>query len=76
MKCIICHSEDIHEQEVFEEFKDGNNVIYVPIKTLVCKSCGERYYNKRAMSFLEEIEQKIDEHSLPLKEVGKVMMAE
>jgi uncharacterized protein YlaI len=41
MKCVICHSEDILEENVMEEFKHGNDVIFVPIRTMVCSSCGE-----------------------------------
>ena len=34
MKCVICHSEDILEKNVMEEFKHGNDIIAVPLKTL------------------------------------------
>jgi len=75
MKCIICQSEDIVEKEVMEEYKNENNIVYIPIKTQVCSSCGERYYNRRTMKLLEEMEKKIREHEIQLKEVGKVLMA-
>jgi YgiT-type zinc finger domain-containing protein len=75
MKCIICHSEDIFEKEVLEEFKDSNNVVFAPIKALECKSCGERYYSQQVMRQLEDIEKKISNHELELREIGKVMLA-
>lgn len=75
MKCVICHSEDIFEENVMEEFKHGNDVIFVPIQTKVCSSCGERYYSKQTVRHMEDIERQIESNELSLKEVGKVMMA-
>lgn len=42
---------------------------------MVCSSCGERYYSKQVERKMEEIEKQIEAHTLPLKEVGKVMLA-
>jgi hypothetical protein len=50
-------------------------VILVPIRTLVCSSCGERYYSKQAVRKMEEIEKQIEAETLPVKTVGKVMLA-
>jgi YgiT-type zinc finger domain-containing protein len=75
MKCVICHSEDILEEDVMEEFKHGNDVIFVPIRTMVCASCGERYYSKHTARKMEDIERQIEANELPMKEVGKVMLA-
>lgn len=75
MKCIICHSEDITEKEVMEELKRESDIVYIPIKTLVCNNCGERYYNRNTMKLLEETEKKILEKEIQLKEVGKVLLA-
>lgn len=74
MKCVICHGEDIEVLEVKEEFTVGNDIVYIPVKVAVCKSCGERYYDRRTMQFLEEIEEKISKRQVELKEVGKVLM--
>ena len=74
MKCVICHGEDIETQEVKEEFLIGNDIVYVPIKTPVCKSCGERYYDRHTMQFLEKIEKKLNKKQIELKEVGKVLL--
>jgi len=60
MKCIICHGEEIEVMEVKEEIKAGLNIIYVPIKIPVCKTCGERYYDRKTMQYLEKIQEKLN----------------
>ncbi|GAH40099.1 unnamed protein product, partial [marine sediment metagenome] len=35
--------------------------------------CGERYYDRRTMKRLEEIEQSIKEKRMPLQKVGRVL---
>jgi len=57
MKCVICNSPDITKKKVEEEIRENSDVILVPIKVLVCEECGERYYDRRTMKRLEEIEQ-------------------
>ena len=74
MKCIICHGDNIQVKEVKEEIFLGNDIVHIPIKTLVCMTCGERYYDRRTMRFLEGIENKISGSELKLKEVGKVLV--
>jgi YgiT-type zinc finger domain-containing protein len=73
MKCVICHGDDIKIMEVKEEFKIGSDIVYIPVKVPVCKTCGERYYDRRTMQFLEEMEGKLKSKQLELKEVGKVL---
>ena len=74
MKCVICHGDEINVMEVKEEVTVGNNIVYVPIKVPVCKHCGERYYDRRTMQFLEGIEEEISRRKVELKEIGKVLM--
>ena len=74
MKCVICHGEDIQVNEVHEELKVGSNVVYVSVNALVCQTCGERYYDRRAMRNLEEAEQKLREGKAKLQEIGKVLV--
>lgn len=76
MKCIICHGEDIKTMEVKEEFTLGSNIVYIPVKVPVCQTCGERYYDRRTMQLLEEIEEKIRKTAVKLKEIGKVLIYE
>lgn len=73
MKCVICNSPDITEKKVEEEIRENSDVILVPIKVLVCEECGERYYDRRTMKRLEEIEQSIKEKRTPLQKVGRVL---
>jgi YgiT-type zinc finger domain-containing protein len=44
MKCVICGSPDIKEKNV------ENDIVMVSIKTLVCGSCGERYYDRKTLT--------------------------
>ena len=74
MKCVICHSEEIELMKVREEIPMNNDIVYVPIKVLVCKNCGERYYDRRTMQFLKEVQEKLQKRKASLREIGKVLM--
>ena len=76
MKCVICHGENIKVMDVKEEYAIGNDIVYIPVKVSVCMTCGERYYDRRTMQFLEEVEGKLNKTQAGLKEVGKVFMYE
>ena len=56
MKCIICHSTDISMRRVNEQLSHGEDMILIPVEVLVCNNCGERYYDRRTLQRLEEIE--------------------
>jgi YgiT-type zinc finger domain-containing protein len=73
MKCVICQGEEIEVRELMEEVKIENNIIFVPVSIPVCKNCGERYYDRQTMLFLEEIEEKVKNKEIELKEIGKVL---
>ncbi len=74
MKCIICHTEDITLAEAKEEIKIGNDIVYVPITVLTCNSCGEKYYNRKTMVYLEQVKTKIKSNQSALKQIGKVLV--
>ena len=74
MKCVICHGDNIQAKDVNEELTVGNDVVYVSVKALVCQTCGERYYDRRTMQFLEEAERNLKEGKAKLQEVGKVLI--
>lgn len=76
MKCVICKSSDIQMKTVEEEIKSGTDIFLVPMQVLVCSSCGERYYDKKAMKKIEEMRPRIKDKSLKGKEVGRVMRVE
>jgi len=73
MKCVICRGEDIKEKEVEEEIRVGNDIVLVPVKVMECMSCGERYYDRRTMKMLEEVEDKIEKKRLEVEPIGKVL---
>ena len=73
MKCIICHSTDISLRRVNEQLSRGEDLILVPVEVLVCNNCGERYYDRRAMKRLEEIEDAVDAGHVSLERVGEVL---
>jgi YgiT-type zinc finger domain-containing protein len=74
MKCMLCHSEDIEVTEVREELRIEPDIVYVPIRVPVCQMCGERYYDRQTIRFLEEVEQKLRAGEGMLHTVGKVMI--
>ena len=73
MKCIICHSTDITVRRVNEQLSRGEDMILVPVEVLVCNHCGERYYDRRAMKRLEEIEDAVNAGHVSLERVGEVL---
>jgi YgiT-type zinc finger domain-containing protein len=73
MKCLVCHGADIPVTEVKEELRVEKNIVYVPIRIPVCKTCGERYYDRRTIRFLEKVDQRLKEGNVILQEVGKVL---
>ncbi len=73
MKCVVCKSEDINKKRVDEELKRGTDIVFVPVDVLVCNSCGERYYDRKTMQFLEDIGEKIRDEKINLSPVGKVL---
>ena len=75
MRCVICNGNNIELRSVEEEVHINNNVVLIPIETLVCLSCGERYYDRRTMKFLEEVTTQIKSESAVLEPVGQVLRA-
>ncbi len=75
MRCVICNGNNIEMRGVEEEVRLNNNVVLIPIETLVCSSCGERYYDRRTMKFLEEVTAQIRSENAVLEPVGQVLRA-
>lgn len=61
MKCIICQREDIRKTDVKEEIMVGKEIVYLPINIPVCTTCGERYYDRRTIQYIEKEEQRLKE---------------
>jgi YgiT-type zinc finger domain-containing protein len=76
MKCIICHGQDIGPAQVNERLELGKDIVSVPVQALVCHTCGERYYHRRTVRYLEEVKQKLQLGHLNLQEVGKILSLE
>ena len=73
MNCVICHGNDIQRQDVQEVLIIGNDMVFVPIRVMACRTCGERYYDRRTMQLLEEAKKNLIDKKVPLREVGKVL---
>ena len=73
MKCIICNGENIRKTNINEEMKIGKNIVCLPINIPVCTTCGEKYYDRRTIQYLETEGKKLKEGKVPLNEVGKVL---
>ena len=73
MKCVICGSPDIKEKNVDEEIKLENDIVMVSIKTLVCGSCGERYYDRKTLKMIEDIKEKLQNRTVRLDVIGSIL---
>ena len=73
MRCIICNGETIEKKPVEEEIRVNNNIVLVTIEVMVCMSCGERYYDRRAIQYLEEIEKEIKTNRKQLEIAGQIL---
>jgi YgiT-type zinc finger domain-containing protein len=74
MICVICHGREIEVREAEEELTVGADVVFVPIRVPVCGTCGERYYDRKTMQYLEGVEKALrggDQRNT--REVGRVL---
>lgn len=74
MKCVVCHGQDVEVKPVNEEVHVGNDIVFVPVEIPVCRSCGERYYDRKSIRFLEDCERKLREQKANTQEVGRVLL--
>jgi YgiT-type zinc finger domain-containing protein len=58
-----------------EEIKSDNDIVLIPLEVLVCQSCGERYYDRKAMRKMEVVRSRLRKHDLKVEEVGRVLRA-
>ncbi len=75
MKCVICKGEVVEKAKVEEEIRIGNDIIFVPIEVLVCKSCGEKYYDRFTLQKLEKTEKQLKKNRSRLRPIGTVLQA-
>jgi CRISPR/Cas system-associated protein Csx1 len=60
-------------KSVEEEIRSDKDILLIPLKVLVCLSCGERYYDRKTMKKIEEMRSKLKKHDLKVEEVGRVL---
>ena len=75
MRCVVCKGQNIEHKNVDEQIRTEKDIILVPMKILVCSSCGERYYDRKSIRKIEDIRNKLKHKELDVKEIGKVMRA-
>jgi YgiT-type zinc finger domain-containing protein len=73
MNCIICHGEQVSPGQVVEEIPIGSDIVRVPVTVMVCRTCGERYYDRATMRHLERVREDIAKDPARLQVVGKVL---
>ncbi len=73
MNCVVCNSSNLEMKSVEEEIRSDKDILLIPLEVLVCLSCGERYYDKKAMKKIEEMRSRLKGHELKVEEVGKVL---
>ncbi len=74
MCCFVCRGETIEPADVQEEIKVGSDIVYVPVRVLVCGTCGERYYDRHTIRYLENVDKELQEGRAMLREVGKILV--
>jgi hypothetical protein len=52
-----------------------HDIVLVPMDVMVCQSCGERYYDTKAMRKLEETREQLKRKGLVVESAGKVLRA-
>jgi YgiT-type zinc finger domain-containing protein len=73
MKCVVCHGESIEAREVKESIEVGSDVLYVAVTIPVCETCGERYYDRKTVIYLENVEAEVRAGGAKVREGGKVL---
>jgi YgiT-type zinc finger domain-containing protein len=72
MQCVICHGTEIETRHVDEEVLVERDVVFIPVDVLVCRSCGERYYDRKTKQYLEVVTEKVKNGTAQLRDVGRV----
>jgi len=73
MKCVICHSPEVETMKVNEEIRIHSDIVLVPITIPICMNCGERYYDRSTMLFLEQTKEKLEKKSVLTRQVGVLL---
>jgi YgiT-type zinc finger domain-containing protein len=73
MKCVVCHGENVEVREVKESIEVGSDLLHVTVSTPVCQTCGERYYDRKTVQYLESVEAEVKAGGGNVKQVGKLL---
>ncbi len=73
MKCVVCHGENIEIREVKELIEVGSDLLHVAVRTPVCQTCGERYYDRKTTQYLEKVEAEVKAGLGNVTQVGKLL---
>ena len=73
MNCIVCHGQEIQTKAVTETFRSGEDFVTVDVSAQVCGTCGERYYDRNTIRFLETAQQELAAGGKNFSVVGKVL---
>ena len=72
MKCVICKRGEVKRGKVEAEVKVGSDHLLVPVETEVCGECGEAYYSKEVMQYLERVREDFLGKAITPPPVGRV----
>ena len=72
MKCVMCRTGELERVHVEEKTRVGNDVLLTPIEALVRDGCGERYYDRATMKYLERVVEEAVERRDTFRPVGQV----
>ncbi len=73
MKCVICRGDSVEKMNVEEEIKVENDIVFAPLDVLVCRTCGERYYDRATLRKLESMEEQLKKDRSKLRKTGSVL---
>lgn len=71
MKCVICNGDDIQTRSVDEKISVGNDIVLTKPTLPICSQCGERYHDRKAMEFIEQIRSKSRETEVMTEDGGR-----
>ncbi len=74
MNCVVCHGDEIVLREVTEDITRGDDIVRIPLRTMVCADCGERYYDRATLRRLEQMRTEVRENTADLHPVGQILV--
>jgi YgiT-type zinc finger domain-containing protein len=72
MQCVICKSGTVKPGKVQAELKVDGDHLLVPVVAEVCMECGEAYYSKETMRYLERVREDFIHKNIAPPSIGRV----